>query len=161
MLINRQNRMENLTNREWLYRSAFELGRGLVGYEVQKVLACVDWFSKESGDAAKIGVIGWGEGGLIALYAGALDTRIDAVCVSGYFDNRNNIWQEPIDRNVFGLLEQFGDAELASMIAPRGARCGSGSRAGGDDSRRSWSAGASGDARHCIRAHRKSIVQKS
>ncbi len=118
-LINRQNRMENLTNREWLYRSAFELGRGLVGYEVQKVLACVDWFSKESGGAAKIGVIGWGEGGLIALYAGALDVRIDAVCVSGYFDNRNNIWQEPIDRNVFGLLEQFGDAELASMIAPR------------------------------------------
>src|SRR5205823_4198523 len=28
-------------------------------------------------------------------------------------------WQEPIDRNVFGLLEQFGDAELAAMIAPR------------------------------------------
>ena len=119
MLINRQNRMENLTNREWLYRSAFELGRGLVGYEVQKVLACVDWFSKESVDAAKIGAIGWGEGGLIALHAGALDPRIDAVCVSGYFDNRNDIWQEPIDRNVFGLLEQFGDAELASMIAPR------------------------------------------
>ena len=70
-------------------------------------------------DAAKIGVIGWGEGGLMALYAGALDPRIDAVCVSGYFDNRNDIWQEPIDRNVFGLLEQFGDAELASMIAPR------------------------------------------
>jgi dienelactone hydrolase len=118
-LINRQNRMENLTNREWLYRSAFELGRGLVGYEVQKVLACVDWFSRESANAAKIGVIGWGDGGLIALYAGALDPRIDAVCVSGYFDNRNNIWQEPIDRNVFGLLEQFGDAELASVIAPR------------------------------------------
>ncbi len=27
--------------------------------------------------------------------------------------------REPIDRNVFGLLEQFGDAELASLIAPR------------------------------------------
>jgi dienelactone hydrolase len=118
-LINRQDRMDHLTNREWIYRSAFELGRGLVGYEVQKVLACVDWFHKESAEPAKIGVIGWGEGGLIAFYAGALDARIDAVGVSGYFDNRNNIWQEPIDRNVFGLLEQFGDAELASMIAPR------------------------------------------
>jgi dienelactone hydrolase len=120
-LINRENRMEkiNLSNREWLYRSAFELGRGLAGYEVQKVLACVDWFAKDSAGDAKIGVIGWGEGGLIALYAGALDSRIDAVCVSGYFDSRNNIWQEPIDRNVFGLLEQFGDAELASIIAPR------------------------------------------
>jgi hypothetical protein len=56
---------------------------------------------------------------LISLYAGALDSRIDATGVSGYFDSRQNIWNEPIDRNVFGLLEQFGDAELASLIAPR------------------------------------------
>ena len=119
MLINREDRLEKLSNREWLYRSAFELGRGLIGYEVQKILACVDWFSKDAHGTANIGVIGWGEGGMLALYAGALDSRIDAVCVSGYFDNRNNLWQEPIDRNVFGLLEAFGDAELASMIAPR------------------------------------------
>ena len=63
--------------------------------------------------------MGWGEGGMLALYAGALDRRIAAVCTSGYFDSRQNVWQEPLDRNVFGLLEQFGDAELASMIAPR------------------------------------------
>ncbi len=119
VLINREAKLENLTNREWLYRSAFELGRGLIGYELQKILAAIDYFSKESGNQPRIGVIGWGEGGLLALYAGALDSRIDAVCVSGYFDNRNQLWQEPIDRNVFGLLEQFGDAELASMIAPR------------------------------------------
>lgn len=119
LLINRDEHLDKLSNREWLYRSAFELGRGLVGYEAQKVLACVDWFERESRGAARIGVIGWGEGGLVALYAGALDPRIDAVCVSGYFDSRNDIWQEPIDRNVFGLLDVFGDAELASLIAPR------------------------------------------
>jgi len=111
-----RSRGATLTNREFLYRPAFELGRHLIGYEVQKVLAAVDWFTKKD---TKIGVIGWGEGGLIALYAGALETRIDAVCVSGYFNSRQNIWQEPIDRNVFGLLEQFGDAELASMVIPR------------------------------------------
>jgi dienelactone hydrolase len=110
----------HLTHREFLYRSAFELGRHLIGYEVQKVLAGVDWFAQGAGDAdARIGVIGWGEGGLLALYAGALDTRIDATCVSGHFDSRQNVWAEPLDRNVFGLLEQFGDAELAAMIAPR------------------------------------------
>ncbi|MHC4229198.1 MAG: alpha/beta hydrolase family protein [Planctomycetota bacterium] len=109
-------RSVTLTNREFLYRSAFEMGRHIIGYEVQKMLAAVDWFKKENG---KVGVMGWGEGGLIALYAGALDTRIDAVCVSGYFNLRQNVWQEPIDRNVFGLLEQFGDAELASMVIPR------------------------------------------
>jgi dienelactone hydrolase len=109
-----------LTNREYLYRSAFELGRHLIGYEIQKTLAGIDWFIRDAGQSdVEIGVWGWGEGGLLALYTGALDTRVDAVCVSGYFDSRQAIWQEPIDRNVFGLLEQFGDAELASMIAPR------------------------------------------
>ena len=107
-----------IPNREFLYRSAFELGRHLIGYEVQKVLAGVDWFSRES-ERRPIGVIGWGEGGMLALYAGSLDPRIDVVGVSGYFDSRQNLWQEPLDRNVFGLLEQFGDAELATMIAPR------------------------------------------
>ena len=110
----------HLTHREFLYRSAFDLGRHLIGYEVQKVLAGVDWFAKEAGDSdARIGVIGWGEGGLTALYAGALDPRIDATCTSGYFGSRQDVWAEPLDRNVFGLLEQFGDAELAAMIAPR------------------------------------------
>jgi dienelactone hydrolase len=109
-----------LTSREFIYRPAFELGRHIIGYEIQKILAGVDWFTKEPvGKRAKVGVIGWGEGGLLALYAGALDSRIDAVCVSGYFDDRRNLWQEPVDRNVFGLLKEFGDAELASMIAPR------------------------------------------
>ncbi|MFO0929723.1 MAG: hypothetical protein U0736_22325 [Gemmataceae bacterium] len=108
-----------MTSREFLYRSAFELGRHLIGYEVQKVLAAVDWFAREGGEKAKIGVVGWGEGGMLALYAGALDPRITATCVSGYFGNRDRIWEQPIDRNVFGLLEQFGDAELGAMIAPR------------------------------------------
>jgi dienelactone hydrolase len=108
-----------LTSREFVYRPAFELGRHVIGYEVQKVLAGVDWFAKSGAKENKIGVIGWGDGGMLALYAGALDPRINAVCVSGYFDDRNNLWKEPIDRNVFGLLDQFGDAELASMIVPR------------------------------------------
>ncbi|NQT39761.1 MAG: dienelactone hydrolase family protein, partial [Planctomycetes bacterium] len=120
VLIDRGVTHRKLVNREFLYRSAFEMGRHLIGYEVQKVLAGVDWFAGQSGDKRPtIGVIGWGEGGMLALYAGALDTRIDAVCTSGYFDSRQNVWQEPIYRNVFGLLGQFGDAELAAMIAPR------------------------------------------
>ncbi len=41
------------------------------------------------------------------MYASALDTRIDACCVSGYFGPREKIWEQPLDRNVFGLLEEF------------------------------------------------------
>jgi dienelactone hydrolase len=132
VLINRQVTYGQLSNREVIYRGAYELGRHIIGYELQKILAGVDWFAKEGGggkaeggrgkadaDRPKIGVIGWGEGGMLALYAAALDTRIDVACVSGYFDSRQDLWQEPLYRNVFGLLEQFGDAELAAMIAPR------------------------------------------
>ncbi|MBI4606383.1 MAG: dienelactone hydrolase family protein [Planctomycetes bacterium] len=109
-----------LTSREFIYRSAFELGRHLIGYEVQKVLAAVDWMAKRpEPEARRIGVAGWGEGGLIALFAAALDSRIAAACANGCFDDRRNVWQEPIDRNVFGLLDELGDAELASLIAPR------------------------------------------
>ena len=39
--------------------------------------------------------------------------------VSGYFNSRQQVWDEPIYRNVWGLLSEFGDAEIASLIAPR------------------------------------------
>ncbi len=116
-----RNGRARLTNREFIYRSAFELGRHLIGYEVQKVLALCDAVNgeKRRGFPVSLGVFGYGEGGMIAFYAAALEPRIGAVCVSGYFGDRNDVWQQPVDRNVFGLLEQFGDAEVASLIAPR------------------------------------------
>jgi len=117
------NRFTNQPHREWIYRQAFELGRHVIGYEVQKVMAAVDWFageeSKVRGQKSKVGVAGYGEGGLIAFYSAALDTRIDAAHVSGYFESRQGLWQEPIYRNVWRLLREFGDAEIASLIAPR------------------------------------------
>ena len=116
-LINRSVTHRKFSNREFLYRSAYEMGRHVVGYELQDVLSAVEYLGKMA--ASRVGVIGWGEGGMLALYAGALHPRIDAVCVSGCFAPREDVWQEPIYRNVFGLLEQFGDAELAAMIAPR------------------------------------------
>jgi dienelactone hydrolase len=125
-------RMTNQPHREWIYRQAFEMGRHIIGYEVQKVLAAVDWLARESehptfpqpalrsdSRRCRLGVAGYAEGGLIALYSAALDTRIDAALVSGYFESRQLLWEEPIYRNVFGLLLEFGDAEIASLIAPR------------------------------------------
>ncbi len=108
--------MTNQPHREFIYRMAFELGRHIIGYEVQKVLSLVDWMSLAD---APIGVIGYGEGGLIALYSAAVDTRIQTTAVSGYFQSRQEVWREPIYRNVWGLLHEFGDAEIASLIAPR------------------------------------------
>jgi dienelactone hydrolase len=120
VLIDRSNTwsVTNQSHREFIYRMAFEMGRHVIGYEVQKVLAAVDWFSRGQ-PARPIGVMGYGEGGLLALYSAALDTRIEAAAVSGYFGAREGVWREPIYRNVWTLLAEFGDAELAGLVAPR------------------------------------------
>jgi len=113
--------MTNQPHREWIYRMSYEVGRHIIGYEVQKVLAAVDWFTtRNDGRSVPIGVAGYGEGGLIALYSAALDPRIRTTLVSGYFQQREELWKEPIYRDVWGLLREFGDAEIASLIAPRG-----------------------------------------
>jgi dienelactone hydrolase len=152
VLVSREEKQRNgrarLSNREYLYRGGFEIGRHLIGYEVQKVLACVDWFEAEwkaeqakkpKGDADKekddspeakqrrefesmppIAVFGHIEGGVVALSASALDTRIRHTFISNSFGIRNATWKQPIDRNVFRLIDEFGDAELLTMLRPRG-----------------------------------------
>lgn len=115
----------NQPHREWIYRQAAPVGRHIIGYEVQKVSAAIDALapdslaSAEAGAALPVGVIGYGEGGLVAFYCAALDGRIRAAGVSGYFQPREQLWSEPIYRDVKNLLKEFGDAEVASLIAPR------------------------------------------
>ena len=113
-------RMTDQPHREYIYRMACEMGRHVIGYEVQKLLGLVDFFAAQPvPENVPVAVFGFGEGGLLALYSGALDERIAAVGVSGYFRNRTQLWQEPLYRNVWRLLRGFSDAELAAMVAPR------------------------------------------
>ena len=111
-------RFTNQPHREYIYRMAYEMGRHIIGYELQKVFAAIDWFTRDKAHAP-VGVFGYGEGGALALYAGALDPRIQVTVVSGYFNQRENVWSEPIYRNVWGQLQEFGDGELAAMMMPR------------------------------------------
>ena len=111
--------MTNQPHREWIHRQAYMMGRHIIGYEVQKVLSAIDWFDKHR-QGKPIGVAGYGEGGLIAFCAAAADTRIGAAMVSGYFKSRQQTSDEPLYRNVWGLLREFGDAEIAALIAPHG-----------------------------------------
>jgi dienelactone hydrolase len=111
-------RMTNQPHREFIYRMAYQNGRHIIGYEVQKVLAAVDWFTREK-EHPPVGVFGYGEGGLLALYSGALDPRIQVTVVSGYFGPREDLWREPIYRNVWGLSREFGPLQVAMLIAPR------------------------------------------
>ncbi len=115
-------RMTNQPHREFVYRMAYEMGRHVIGYEVQKVLSAVDWLAKEP-THPEIEVWGYAEGGLVALYSAAIDPRIKKTHVSGYVNNRNQLHREPIYRNVFGLLKEFGDAELLMLAgAPNNSR---------------------------------------
>ncbi len=113
-------RLTNQPHREFIYRMAFEVGRHVIGFEIQKVLAAVDWFVDQN-RAAKlpIGIIGCGEGGLLALISAALDTRIVAAQIYGHFGPREKLWTEPIYRNIWGFVLHFGDAELADLVFPR------------------------------------------
>ena len=112
-------RYTNQPHREFVYRMAFELGRHVIGYEVQKVQAAVDALLHDKTSALPVGIVGIGEGGLLALHSAAVDTRLSAAMICGYFDQRDEVWREPIYRNVWSQLTEFGDAELAGLIAPR------------------------------------------
>lgn len=121
-LIGRETSARNgraiMTDREFVYRPSFELGRHPLGYDVGKVLSLLDaWKAKNA--AKKIAVGGDGDGGFIALLAGAIDTRVDVTFESRFFGPREATWNEPVDRNLFGFLREFGCAELQSLIVPR------------------------------------------
>jgi dienelactone hydrolase len=105
-----------MSRREYLHRAAFVLGRTLTGYEIQMIQAAIDRFP----DPGDVIVCGFGEGGRTALMTAAVDTRVDLTMVGSYFTSRREIWREPISRQVFGLSNRFGDAELALLVAPRG-----------------------------------------
>lgn len=116
---NKWSRGTNKSSRTWIYSQAFDLGRTVAGYEVQKIEALIDWIYTQQKENLKVGLAGYGEGGLLALYTAALDTRVDATLISGYFAPREEVWKEPIYRNMWGFVSEFGDAEIASLISPR------------------------------------------
>ncbi|HLW64345.1 MAG TPA: hypothetical protein VKS79_03430 [Gemmataceae bacterium] len=127
------NRQTNLSHREFIWRMAYEMGRHILGYEIQKVLAAVDWFTanpgRKAGEASSIGIFGYGEGGLVALYAGALDPRIRATVAGGIgygeseedaqhksVEIQRELWREPIDRSVWALLPEFREEHLEHLF---------------------------------------------
>jgi cephalosporin-C deacetylase-like acetyl esterase len=112
----RIRRVTPLSGREWIYRQGFDLGRTIIGYEVQSVLAAIPLIADGE---TKLGIAGHGEGALIAMHAAALESRFSSVLISGHFGPRERLWEEPIYRNVFGLLRDFGDAELAGLSAAK------------------------------------------
>ncbi|MBS1828586.1 MAG: hypothetical protein JST93_24995 [Acidobacteria bacterium] len=107
-------RMTNMPHREFLWRQLYPLGRHIIGLEVQKALAAFPSDLK-----IPKAIAGYGEGGLIALHAAALDPSITTALISGYFGPRGELWKEPVYRDVWGLLPDFRDSAVAQLILPR------------------------------------------
>ena len=106
--------------RRMLWRLGFLVGRSLVGMEVQEVTALADYLASDPAfDAKRIAVWGVGQGGMTALYSAAVDKRLLGATVQDYFQQREENWKEPVDRMLYGQLNEFGDAEVAALIAPR------------------------------------------
>ncbi|MCB9953542.1 MAG: hypothetical protein H6824_21410 [Planctomycetaceae bacterium] len=114
----RDKRLNNISPREFVYRTSFELGRHPVGYETQRVLALGRALHAEFPNQ-EIQLVGMGEGGMLSLYAGALGEEFSRVVVRGYFGQHRRVWEEPLDRNIQMGQGLFGNAELATLIAPR------------------------------------------
>jgi dienelactone hydrolase len=118
--------------RTQLNRLAIEYRRTLMGLEMFMLSRAVDYLAAHPGvDPARIGMYGLSQGGQSALWLPALDTRIAATVISGFFNERFGKQLVPSDRYVayleteeedkflMGRLNAFGDAELASLICPR------------------------------------------
>ncbi len=110
----RFNRWTNQPHREFIYRMAYEMGRHILGYEVQKVLAVVDWFTKEK-NHPPVGVWGKGEGSVIAVLSAACDKRIQSTVQS----QAGSLNVQPLYRNVWAFEAEIGPEGVYELIAPR------------------------------------------
>ena len=126
------SRMAQGRARTQLNRLAIEYGRTLMGLEMFVLSRAVDYLVDLPGvDPARIGMYGLSQGGQSALWLPALDARITATVISGFFNERFGkqlvtsdryvayLETEEEDKFLMGRLDAFGDAELASLICPR------------------------------------------
>ena len=120
--------------RNILNKKALIAGTTIMGIELAKLRRGLDYLqSLPEVDAQRIGMYGLSKGGHYTLYAAALDTRIKAAVVSGWFNHRTRkllapkvgngmFWITYPNRDEYylrDLLNRFGDAELGWLTAPR------------------------------------------
>jgi dienelactone hydrolase len=113
-------RLNNKDRRWILYRLGYPVGRTMPGLDVDDARAVVGHLGRWADvDQERIGLVGFGQGGMTALLTAAIDRRVAAAAVVDYFQERDRVWEEPVDRRLPGQLLEFGDAELAALVAPR------------------------------------------
>ena len=105
--------------------AALMLGRTLMGYRVVEARRALDWLSaRPEVDANRLGMTGISGGGQVTFHTAALDPRIKAVLVSGYFNTyRGSVYSiyHCTDNFIPGIIRWFEMPDLVGLIAPRAA----------------------------------------
>jgi hypothetical protein len=111
---------------EWqIAQRAMLLGKPMLGMQTFDVLRAFDYLSTlPEVDAKRIRVVGVGGGGLVALFAGALEPRIASVEASGAPQSYLSIveadtHQTPPGWLIPGVLKHFDLPDVARAVAPR------------------------------------------
>jgi dienelactone hydrolase len=103
------------------------LGLPIPGQRLRDDMSALDYLcSLPYVDAARVGCAGLSEGGRRTLYLAAMDDRIKAAVISGYYSTLKGAMREwdklsgwDICNDVPGLLRFADYADLAALIAPR------------------------------------------
>lgn len=103
--------------------AALLFGETMVGWRVYDVMRSIDYLeTRPEVDADRVGVMGISGGGTITFFSTALDERIKAGFISGYFNLfRESIMSLPhcIDNYVPGILKYAEMYDIAGLIPPR------------------------------------------
>jgi len=103
--------------------AALLFGRTNSGLRVYDIMRAIDYLqTRPEVDSKRLGCVGISGGGLVTLFATAMDERIQACLVSGYF----NLFRDCIiplshcvDNYIPGLLRYAEMCDVAALIAPR------------------------------------------
>ncbi len=112
--------------------AALLLGETMIAWRVWDVMRAIDYLqTRPDVDARRIAVMGISGGGMTSLFAAALELRIKAAVVSGYFNTfKDSIFSisHCIDNYVPSILRYAEMVDIAGLVAPRPLHIESGTR---------------------------------
>ena len=103
--------------------AALLLGQTMVGWRVYDAMRAFDYLeTRPEIDTSRLGVMGISGGGTTTFFTAAIDTRVKAAVVSGYFNTfRDSILSlsHCIDNYIPNVLQYAEMYDIAGLIAPR------------------------------------------
>ncbi len=103
--------------------AALLLGQTMVGWRVYDAMRAFDYLStRPEIDMNRLGIMGISGGGTTTFFTAAIDTRVKAAVVSGYFNTfRDSILSlsHCIDNYIPNVLQYAEMYDIAGLIAPR------------------------------------------